>query len=179
MVKTKGIKMGKLKGKITEVRFDATFNKGNYESEKIGVTYQSEETEDVFEVIEELRKTVREEKGACKVDEEETASVEVARKQHTSSVEEKVEEVKEEVKKAKKPKAEKAAKVEAVLYDRENPLHKKLLVACLDAKVPTWKSAGKASKAAEVSKALSGKELFLDPKGEVLESFVTLFISSL
>jgi hypothetical protein len=45
--------------KITEVRLDRTFNLGNYESLKIGLTADVDQEDDVQEVLNELKQEAK------------------------------------------------------------------------------------------------------------------------
>lgn len=178
-----------MKLQITEVRFDATYNKGNYESEKIGVTCSLSEGEDVFAAIETLRKITKGEKSSVASKEEIKVGVKKpeVKKPEVKKVEVEIEEVKEveapakevapkEVKE-KTPKKEKAAKV--VPYSRTNDVHKKLLGSFLDKSMPSWKVGPNLKKASEISKELDGKEAFLDEVGNLLESFKELFLQKM
>lgn len=195
-----------VKGHYTEVRFDATINKGNYENEKLGVTYSMAEGEDVFEVIKEVKGIVlggetsrpatktEASIGSKKATKEKTEVVqpgghketlkEEPAKEEKLPLEEAVEEAAkveapvEEKKKAKetKPKADKSAPV--VIYDRKNDNHKARLADFLDAWNKNWKAkdSDTLKKASAASSALHGTEAFLDADGKLLESFKEKFL---
>lgn len=196
------------KGHYTEVRFDATINKGNYENEKLGVTYAMAEGEDVFEVIKEVKvvvlggekagpvtkteasvgsKKVTKEKaevvqsgGHKEVVKEEPAKEEKTPLEEEAAKEETlVEEKKEKKTKENKPKAEKEAPT--VIYDRKNDNHKARLGEFLDGWNRNWKAKDSdvLKKASAASAALTGNEPFLDADGKLLESFKEKFLGYL
>jgi len=182
-----------MKGQFTEVRFDATINKGNYESEKIGVTYAMAEGEDVFEAISTCKNVVygnnttvtkttasvtetKAEKKSVVKEKKETPKAE--EKKVEEKVEEKAEEVKTEEKKEEKKKT--VVKAKNTPYDRTKEEHKRLLSSFLDKAVPNWKSKEVVSKASAASSKLTEEKAdFLDGDGNILDSFKQAFMSLL
>jgi len=141
-----------LNGRFLEVRVDATINKGNYESEKVGVTYAPEENEDIFVCINACRDIVygtsSASTGKVETSVKETKAA-TTKAKATTKDETAKEEVKKDDKKSEKE-AEKAAKAEEkaatkaaakiTVYDRENGLHKKKLASVLTEQYPSWKT---------------------------------------
>jgi outer membrane biosynthesis protein TonB len=184
-----------LSGNFTEVRVDATINKGNYESEKVGVTFALAEGDDVFSVIN-LCKDVVYGKAVFKKEEPKSKlKTEAAKEEAKTVVETVVEEakaeeakseetVKEEVKK-EEPKKEKAgkkvaAKAKETPYNRADESHKRLLSAFLDKAQPNWKTKEVITKASKTSQLLSeAGEDFLDGDGVLLQSFKDKFLEQL
>lgn len=162
--------------KTTEIRYDYTFNKGNYESEKIGATVAPVLETDTAERLLAYAKAIvhgyvtgnnyvadpKQMELEPIVEEKEEPKKKTKSKKVAKAVEEKVEEKVEEVE--EKP----AAKVKgATPYNRADALHKKLIGELLDRECPNWKKEGKGLAA---SKAMEGKD-FLDRDGQILPSF--------
>lgn len=188
------------KGFFTEVRVDATINKGNYESEKVGVTYAMAEGEDVFKAISLCKDVVygrnttdvkvevvekKEDKKEVSITKPKASKAAVKAEEpkveETKVEETKVEEpVAEVAPKAEEPKKEKRTIVKAknTPYDRMNESHKRLLSSFLDKAQPNWKMKGIIEKAAKASQELTdSKEDFLDGDGVIMESFKTKFLA--
>lgn len=193
----------KMLGTFNEVRYDKTFNKGNYENEKIGLTYAPHEQEDIFQAIDNLRKIVHgdapittattpagpvtvtatvEKKTTAKKDTTKKAAEEKSEKAEEAKAEvkaeekaeEKVEEPKEEVKEKKKVMGKNT------LYDRDNQNHKKLLSGFLDKASPNWKNPTMIKKALATSQKLHEEKTdFLDGEGNILDSFKDKFLAEL
>lgn len=142
--------------RVTEVRIDATFNKGNYESEKVGFTSLVDEGEDFRLVLKELRDFIY---GKT---EEVKASFEKEILQKIVEVPTEEEVVQE------KPKKEKKVKEKFETYDRASNVHKKLFSQILDKCYPEWES--QKDKAAAASRMMVG-ENFLDKEGQILPQF--------
>lgn len=175
-------------GRFLEVRVDATINKGNYESEKVGVTYAPEESEDIYAAIEACRAivygtsqaatgkveaTVKEKEAkpkTTKAKDATTESVKANDEKKSEKVDTKAEE--KAAKGEEKAKAKVAAKFTA--YDRENGAHKKKLSALLTEKYPTWKTEDKLkNNALSASQKLhEAGTLFIDPEGVVSQEFL-------
>lgn len=181
--------------KITEVRYEFTFNKGNYQSEKVGVTAAISEGESFLDTMSELKKIVHQfGEGAIEPkvfptpNEQNTEVLSVNKEEDKESpiqaTEEKPKakagrkplvspEKKEELKKERlKEGLEKAAtkvKSKMTVYNRELDLHKRLFGEQLTAIIPDWKKTAMA-KAKEASASLNGEE-FLDNEGVVTQSF--------
>lgn len=186
-----------LKGKIAELRLDITLNKGNYESEKLGMSYAPTEEENALETISHIKNilytggsfspsVLKEEKVA---DKPKTAATTTATtpKKTTAAVKEdkKVEEtttdkVKEEEVPVEDTKAEETPKktkhkIKVTEYDRDNGTHKKKLSEILTNEYPTWKKDDKLKKnALEASNKLTeAKTPFIDNDGNVVPEFLT------
>jgi len=166
-----------MKGHFTEVRFDATKNLGNYENEKVGVTFSMVEGDDVFEVIAHCRNVVNGTNSTTVTKEEVKVEVKEVENKKSNEGEAPKSEVKAQVETKEKVKKEKAKKVDHVLYDRKNDVHKARLGAFLDANVPNWKSGATIKKASEISSKFTGTEPFLDSNGDVLDSFKNNFLA--
>jgi hypothetical protein len=142
--------------------YGKTKNLGDYNSEKVEITYQIAEDDDVYECFETIRNLVEggfqkplvsgdtlNSKGALNPVKSTAAKAKVANKEEAPKEESKKEEVKKDDKKAEKE-AEKAAKAEekaatkaaakVTIYDRENGLHKKKLASVLTEQYPSWKT---------------------------------------
>lgn len=160
--------------KINEIRYDKTFNLGNYENEKIGVSCAVAEEESAYAVLAAMKIFV----ATRGLEVPETPKVEEKPK-ITSTTELKVyvEEapIVEELKPKKaKAKATTKAKAKGTPYDRTNEIHKKLFSELLSREFPTWKTKQESKDAGrDASKALEGEE-FLDSEGLILPSFTEL-----
>ncbi len=172
--------------KIVEVRYDATYNRGNYESEKIGATAQVGDNEDPADVLAKL-------KDLCSGKTPAKAEKSIAKEEVVETAEEVKETPVEKPKKQKKaketPAPEPEAEVEvaeekpvvkkkaskATPYNRANDLHKKLLGQFLDGVVKGWRedSAVKA-RCGQASVDLNGTD-FLDEEGMIIDSFKAAF----
>lgn len=175
-----------VKGNFTEVRVDATLNKGNYESEKVGVTFAMAEGDDVFTVINLCKDVVYGRAVVGKTEPKKEIKTEAAKEEAKTVIEAVVEEAKTEevVESPKKETVKKerkvAVKARATPYDRTNESHKRLLSAFLDKSQPNWKTKEMLSKASKISQKFSDdKEDFLDADGVPLVSFKEKFLEQL
>ena len=194
-----------MNGKFVEVRIDATTNLGNYNSEKIGVTYVMADGEDIFGAIKMCKdvvygravasnvEVVVDQKSTATAVEKKTPATATKKKEApaaaTTATEPKQEETKTEEAQAQATETKEAAptatakrniaKVKNTVYNRNNEEHKRLLSAFLDKAFPTWKSKDSIKKASEISSKLSEKEDFIDGEGVILESFKQKFLDGL
>jgi hypothetical protein len=160
--------------KIEIIEYGYTWNRGNYESEKLSVSARVEEGEVATAVIERLKDIVH---GIIR------DPVSVATSVSPKVEEPKVEapEIKNETeaevqKSAKKPQKEREVKKKLTLaekkqtaYDIENIVHKNIVGGILSKEIdPMWKKTPDRARAA--SKQMAGLP-FLDEEGLVLQSF--------
>lgn len=182
--------------KINELKYERTFNLGQYESEKIGVGVAVDaDKENPSEVLAQMISFVNT-KGLTPITSKNEPVVEKAEPKKAAPPEKKPEPAKEEVAlvaeapkavveapKAtapeKKPRLDKTkstmpketkVKVSAAItpYDRTNDLHKKLVTELLDDASPSWKT--KAVLAKETSAKMQGKP-FLNSEGHIILDF--------
>lgn len=169
---------------ITLLKYEHTFNLGNYESEKFGAECMLTEGEDSVKASASLIEFVMA-KGKVVTSGLVAKTSDPAAKETVTEVSDSVksdepvqlelpveEPVVEKPKKEKKAAAPKKEKKVNVPYDRSNELHKKLIGEILDKKHTGWRK--DPIKAKEASIAAEG-EAFLDDKGQVLESFLVYF----
>ena len=152
--------------KFNEIRYDKTFNLGDYQSEKIGSTIVLEDGEDPSKALRELIEFVHS-RGITKVSKEipQSTQMELTKDINPNPTEEKT--------KVEKPKKEKVTvvpevKAKTTPYNRDSDLHKKLVGELLDKNCTGWRKTP--SKAKDASVKLAGVE-FLDSEGLVLKSF--------
>lgn len=182
-----------MKHKINLIKYEYTFNKGNYESEKIGIELHPGEDATAAEVLAEAKSFVHdgqepsneEQKDAAK--NKRTNDAAGRKSKTTKKVEEEDEEITdEEGPKGKgiskkhvskeddsddeeKPKAGKKKARGASPYDRSDETHKKLFSEKLDQEIPTWRDK-KSKEAKDASVELNGSD-FLDNDGDVVPEF--------
>ncbi|OPZ24339.1 MAG: hypothetical protein BWZ03_00219 [bacterium ADurb.BinA186] len=178
--------------KIVEVRYDATYNRGNYESEKIGATAQVGDNEDPADVLAKLKDLcsgkapARAEKSIVKEDPVETTEAaqettvdkpKRSKKAKETPAPQPQEEAEEAVEEKAAPAPKKKSK--ATPYNRANDLHKKLVGQFLDSIQKGWRddSAVKA-RCGQASVDLNGTD-FLDEEGVIIESFKEAFKKNL
>lgn len=154
-----------MKIKYTEARFEATFNKGNYESEKFGLAGVIEEGGPVEALIH-LKELVQEAyTGVPAPVKEQMELVPLSKEEEAPPP---VVEEKKEPAKKRGPKAKTEKKAEGTVYDRENPVHKNMFGKLLSEIDPHWRNAPEVGK--ETSIAMAGR-LFLDEEGLVIPEF--------
>lgn len=181
-----------LKGKFLEIRVDVTINKGNYESEKVGITYSPEDSEDIIAVIEQckaiaygqaksgsIRETKVEVTGTP--DKKPAAKKDTAKKpeetkvvaEETKAVAEEVTET-EEVKTAEPKETKKRAATKVINYNRDDGQHKKKLADLLNKNYPNWKTDPKIkNNALSASNKFSEEPTpFIDAEGNIVPEFL-------
>lgn len=180
--------------KVTEVTYTKRFNTGKYEHEEYTVTASIDEDDDAKESIAELKQlVVQGHGGEIDVDqdkdeaEEEESEEQESKKsrgskakpkdedeseEEESEEEEPSEEEAEEEEEKPKAAAKKKFRSKDAAYDRQDPLHKKLVGEILDSKFKGWNKKGSdlAKKAGKASQELDGED-FLDNDGEVVPEF--------
>jgi hypothetical protein len=165
--------------KINEIKYEKTFNLGNYESEKIGVSCAVDEGESSYAVLAAMKIFVSKRGLEIPEEEEKPQNVEAPEQKEQETPKVKAEtETAETPKESSKPEKKKGgggAKVKRVKgtpYTRESEIHKKLFSELLFREFPKWNSSpeGKA-KGKEVSLKVVGQE-FLDSEGLVIPSFL-------
>lgn len=187
---------------VNELRYEKTFNLGNYSSEKVGIAVALEKEENPGAILKKLMSFVEtrgegEFSGAAPgaVVQEVVAQFKTPVAKEVKAKEPKVQKPKAEKVTIKEPEAE--AEIEAAAeeatevvveeqkkkvvknkntpYNRADSLHKALLSKMLDSREKNWRA--KAAKAKEVSEQMAGVD-FLSEEGTLLESFVTKFLES-
>lgn len=181
--------------KANGLRYERTFNRGQYESEKIMIEVALEDGESPNSVLKEMMDFVNS-KGETSLSSSTKVvatsapeKTEVVKKEKKTAAKETVVEVKKEVETASVEAAketaaeEKSPEVKAkktketfTKYDRNSDLHKKLIAEFLDDAFPQWKS--KAQIAKEMSLKLNGED-FMDRDGLVIKPFRKEFLSGL
>ena len=163
---------------ITEIKYGYTFNRGDYQAERIDVSASLLESEDPATVLESLKRFVHDGHSMKQLplvpqDQSPAVSEEPAaakkRKPRTSPEAKeaaKEERLKEEAKVINKEYVE--AKKSAP-YDRKLDVHKKFFGEMLLKFDPNWKTSG-LDRAKKISEEMQGIP-FLDHEGLVLESF--------
>lgn len=163
--------------KIEIIEYGYTWNRGNYESEKLSVSARVEEGEVATAVIERLKELVhgivRDPVSVAPAVEEKVATPKVEAPEIKNEIEAEVQ------KPTKKPQKEREVKKKVTLaekkqtaYDIENVAHKNMVGDILTKEVdPTWKKTPERAKA--VSRSMAGTP-FLDEEGLVMQSFKEL-----
>ena len=189
--------------------YSRTKNLGDFNSEKVELTYELGENEDVYEAVKLVKDTVCKALGitndkhlepysdkpaaTATAVEKKTPATATKKKETpaavTAATEPKQEETKTEEAQAQATETKEVAptatakrniaKVKNTVYNRNNEEHKRLLSAFLDKAFPTWKSKDSIKKASEISSKLSEKEDFLDGEGVILESYKQKFLDGL
>ena len=162
--------------KIEIVEYGYTWNRGNYESEKLSVSARVEEGEVATAVIETLKKIVHGEALAVVEPKKEEPKPQEAEKLKEPEAEAPVSEEKPQAEKKKQVETKATKKklnaAKMTTYSRENQGHKNMVGELLSKTFPDWKKTPQRAK--DVSAQMEGTD-FLDEEGLILQSFKEKF----